>query len=358
VRTTDPTDPIFVVTTGRSGSTLLSTLMRAHPEVCSISEFFSFVTDLGGRLESTFASEPLDGNDFAARVATPGARTSLLRRHGLEMPESLYRTADADSGSTASTVPPMLEITLPHLTGDQASAKRLHDELMAECRGRPSRPVGDHYRALFERLRDISGARVWVERSGMSSHFAGMLRRHFPRARFVVVARDGPQTALSMARHRGFRLVILTTILHRILRVDPFRSDDRTRLRRVPQEFRAFLPESFDRGRFEDYDVDSALAGRFWSGQALACVDAIDGLEPDRLHAIRYETLCSEPRSTLRGLFEFLGVSSPSVAWFDRHAPTIRKPADRVVGLPPPAQDRLRDACGEGTTALGRLKWR
>jgi hypothetical protein len=39
--------PVFVVGTGRCGSTLVSNILRAHPGVLSLSEFFTFITDLG-----------------------------------------------------------------------------------------------------------------------------------------------------------------------------------------------------------------------------------------------------------------------------------------------------------------------
>ena len=54
--------PTFVVGTGRCGSTMLSNMLREHPQVLSLSEFFSMISDAGFRLPQMFSAEPLDGS--------------------------------------------------------------------------------------------------------------------------------------------------------------------------------------------------------------------------------------------------------------------------------------------------------
>jgi hypothetical protein len=82
--------PVLVVGTGRCGSTLVSEMMRAHPEVLSLSELFSFVTDLGSLIPQAFVAEPVPGAEFWRVMATCYPRENLLLRHGLRMEEVTY----------------------------------------------------------------------------------------------------------------------------------------------------------------------------------------------------------------------------------------------------------------------------
>jgi putative sulfotransferase len=56
--------PFFIVGTGRCGSTMLSEFLQEHDSVLSLSEFFCFATDLGGRIAYCFPSGVLDGSQL------------------------------------------------------------------------------------------------------------------------------------------------------------------------------------------------------------------------------------------------------------------------------------------------------
>ena len=51
--------PVFVVGTGRCGSTMLSNMLRIHPEVLSLSEFMVAIADLGGTPRERSSGPPL-----------------------------------------------------------------------------------------------------------------------------------------------------------------------------------------------------------------------------------------------------------------------------------------------------------
>jgi fatty acid desaturase len=68
--------PLFVVGTGRCGSTMLSDLLREHDRVLSLSEFFCFTTDFGGRIAQAFSPEPVDSAQLWEIIA--GARQHAL----------------------------------------------------------------------------------------------------------------------------------------------------------------------------------------------------------------------------------------------------------------------------------------
>ena len=174
--------PVFVVGTGRCGSTMLSELLREHEHVLSISEFFSFTTDLGGRIAQGFAPEPIDAAAFWRIVGGAHPKQSTLLRHGVAMPEMLYRPSGSSRFSVDSGVPAILQAVLPHLSSDP---DRLFAEVETFVASLPSAPVAEHYARLFAWLTTRFGKRMWVERSGGSLRVVQRLIDAFPGARFL-----------------------------------------------------------------------------------------------------------------------------------------------------------------------------
>jgi putative sulfotransferase len=160
--------PTFIVGTGRCGSTMLSNMLRDHPEILSLSEFFSMITD-GDQSHEPFSPDPMDGERFWAIVAATGRFYTFFLRHGQAFPELLY-PADAPGSrfSSQTGVPGILLTALPHLT-DRHDA--LFDQLGEEVRAWPRATIGEHYRRLFGWLAQRFGRRrdnpaVGAARSG------------------------------------------------------------------------------------------------------------------------------------------------------------------------------------------------
>ena len=78
-------EQVFIVGTGRCGSTLLSSVLRLHSEVTSISEFLSFATDLGSQIGTTFPDGEVDGMWLWKLIASPMPRQNLMIRHDVAM---------------------------------------------------------------------------------------------------------------------------------------------------------------------------------------------------------------------------------------------------------------------------------
>ena len=98
----------FVLSSGRSGSTMLSDILASHPEIASLSEFFTFLGTrslLPGRVSGArywqrlSRQTPLYRQLFTAETAP---REFLYPGTGGRFPEK--------------NVPPILATTLPHLT--------------------------------------------------------------------------------------------------------------------------------------------------------------------------------------------------------------------------------------------------
>ena len=341
--------PTFVVGTGRCGSTLLSTMLREHGQIASLSEVFSFATDLGGRIAESFPEGPIDGPWFWRIVAGAHPKISMLLRHGLVMDEVLYRSGTRFP--LEAGVPALLHTALPHLSD---TPEQMYDTLAAVVAEWPWAPVATHYRSLFDLLAAATGRTGWVERSGGSLRIVARLARAFPDARFVHLVRDGRDCAVSMSRHFGFRMALVTAQLTEILGVDPYESSDRTWENDVPDVLASFLPERFDPEAFRRYETAIPLCGHYWAGECVAGVAELAPLQ-DRVLVLRYEDLLTDPRRVLTRLEHFIVPGQVDEAWVDRAAAHVRAPRSRWAELPARIVGELNEACRPGFAALGDL---
>lgn len=345
--------PTFIVGTGRCGSTMLSNMLREHPHVLSLSEFFIMVTD--GALSSeivseAFSSEPIDGRRFWAAVAGKTSVYSFGLRHGITAPEWLY-PCDAPGArfSRQTGVPAILLTTLPHLTKDHDA---LFDVLQAEVTSWPPATVGKHYRRLFEWLAHHFGKRLWIERSGGGLNLVNLLLPVFPEARFIHVVRDGRDAALSMQEHLAFRLYLIVRSLTELLGADPLQSSDRTHFDRLPPELRSFLPEDFNVDAFRAFRVPLSLCADLWSQQIVNTLPELLALPADRLLTLRYEDFFIDAKAQLDRLAAFLGDDFIDGDWSTRCAATVRKPRSTWRDLPEEEAHALTEACRPGCELL------
>lgn len=332
--------PTFIVGTGRCGSTMLSDVIRRHPDILSLSEFFTLVTDLGGRIEQTFPGGEVDARAVHAIVAGAHPKQTLMHRHGVAMSEVLA-TAEG---------PAIMQTTLPHLT---SAPEALFDELTAFIAAQPSASIGRHYSGLFAWLAARFGKQRWVERSGGSLRIVRRLLDTFPDARFVHIVRDGRTTAMSMSKHFGFRMALVALQLTEILGCDPFESTDRRWLSDVPDELAPLLPEAFDADAFRAYDTPLPLCGHYWSGEIIEGVKTLGALPADRVLTLRYEDFLATPKTSIARLVGFIDPEPVDAAWVDVVAGLVR--SARATEVPPAERAALEDACAPGFAALGGL---
>lgn len=348
----DASTPVFILGTGRCGSTMLSTFLREHPRVLSLSEFFTTITDLGGRIARSFPEAAIDADAFWRIVADVPPKLATMMRRGATMDEVLYRPSATTRFSAEHGVPAVMQTTLPHLTAD---ADEVFDELARFVGTLPTAPVGEHYARMFAWLARRFGKRTWVERSGGSLRIAGRLLRAFPNARFVHLVRDGRDCAISMSRHLGFRMALVAMQLTEILGVDPYESPDRRWEGDIPEELIDFLPERFDGEAFRRYETALPLCGHYWSGELLAGLRELAAMPPDRVLTLRYEDFLAEPAASIARLAAFLGPEALDEAWARRMAATVRAPRATWRELPARDLRELERACRPGFAALADL---
>lgn len=345
-------DPIFIIGTGRCGSTLLSDMLSTHPKAVSISEFFSFVTDLGCRVDASFPAGDVTGEAFWKLIASPHPRQNLMIQHQVVMDEVLYPWQSEQARFRAPAgVPAICQITLPHLT-DTPDA--LYDVVEAFVLRLPPAPIGQQCRTLFEWLARRAGKSAWVERSGGGLRITKRLIEHFPGARFVHIVRDGRNTALSMSRHLGFRMVFAAFQMMEMLGVDPFESSDRRWEEDLPDDLAALLPERFTREAFLAFETPSPLCGHYWAGEVMEGIRQLGSLPPERLLTLRYEDFLEAPERAVRRLDGFLFPGETHAGWIQESAARVGRGRSAWQSLSPRDRQELERACAPGFEALAR----
>ncbi|MCB5169064.1 sulfotransferase [Streptomyces bambusae] len=334
----------FVVGTGRSGSTALSGILNAHPDVLSLNELLSSVQSRG------FPDGVLGGGEFWRLLAGPNPMFERMIRSGVPLPEFLYPRRPGRFATETTGVPALSMMVLPHLTDDPDG---LLDWLAARVVRWPERTAAGHYEALFGLLCGRFGRTAVVERSGYSLERVPLLRRVFPQARFVHLFRDGPDCALSMSRHTGYRMILLLREV--AARTGVRRVEDLTpaQVRSLPPELSGLLAsERFDPALLMGRVLPSAGFGALWSELVGRGVEFLGAVPPPARTSLAYEDLLDEPRRELGRLAGFIGVE-PLPEWLDtgcarldgtRRGAALRLPADELAVL--------RAACAPGERAL------
>ncbi|WP_461030668.1 sulfotransferase family protein, partial [Streptomyces sparsus] len=299
----------FVVGTGRSGSTALSRILRAHPGVLSLNELLASVGADPGR--DPVPARPLSGVDFWHLLAEPNEVFDRMIRSGAPLPEFLYPRNPGRWSAERTGIPALCLMVLPHLS-DEPDA--LLDALEPEVTGWPTRPAADHYRALFRLLGATYGSRAAVERSGYSLGWVPRLRAAFPEARFVHLHRDGPDCAVSMSRHPGYRMIIQLREITRQAGVDSLSALTAKHVAALPPHLAGLLHNRFDPALVLDRPLPVAEFGRLWSQLVTEGAAALDEVPAGQRTALAYEDLLDHPEPELTRLALHIGVE-PDPKW-------------------------------------------
>ncbi|MDT0307277.1 sulfotransferase [Streptomyces sp. DSM 44917] len=335
----------FVVGTGRSGSTALSTILNAHPGILSLNELLASLQDPARALPD----RPLTGEEFWRILAAPNAVFDTMTRSGIPLPEFLYTRSPGRHSAETGGIPALCLMVLPHLTDDPDAAL---DALAAEVTAWPVRPAPGHHLALFDLLARRFGGTAVVERSGYSLPWVPALHRAFPHARFVHLHRNGPDCALSMSRHPGYRTILpLREILQRA-HVETLADLTPQHIASLPPDLTALLADRFDPSLIRDRAIPLPDFGALWSEIITDGTAHLNALPVDQWATLAYEDLLDHPHRELAALAHFAG-SEPTRDWLD-HAAALLSPAHRgsAARLQPAERAALEHACTPGTAAL------
>jgi thioester reductase-like protein len=306
----------FIVTVGRSGSTALSRVLSRQPDVLSLNEFYLSVRT------SPSANQRLSGEEFWRNLAEPHPIFDAMIRGGSGMPEFIYPHLEGTRFDANTTgIPAISLMTLPHLSTDP---DRIFDALAVDVPRWPQRTARLHYENLFAWLAACFGGSVVVERSAMSLSSIPWLREMFPEANFVHLFRDGPDAAVSMSEHTGFRLMALIQDALELLDLDPESRHPGLGLdpAAIPIELAPLVGERCDLDYLMSQNLPVARFARMWSESIAIGVAALADLPADRCLPLSYSDLVTDPRGCLTRLAAFLDVESDP-DWLDLGAGAI-----------------------------------
>lgn len=334
--------PVFAVSTGRCGSTLLSDMLRLNDRVLSLSEFFGLL------LSGPFPEGEITAQRYWELLSTPHPFVSSAYRVGAPIEEFLYRPGPGRRFDASTGIPPVLVTALPHLSDDPETLYAAVEEFVATLE-----PAGiaEQHRRLFDWLAVRFGARVWVERSGFSLRHVPQLVELFPDARFIHLYRDGRESAYSMSRSGAFRLGAVYGRLQQALGVNPYLQEvpeDVT----VPPELVPLMPATFDLAAFEAVELPAEEFGRLWSEQIVTGLDGLRQVPAGRVFQIGYEQLTEQTAATLARIADFIGPVDCPPDWIDAAAALVSHRPSGWRSLPEAEREKLDLACRDAMELL------
>ncbi|MCT2593556.1 sulfotransferase [Streptomyces sp. N2-109] len=333
----------FIVGTGRSGSSALSRIINLHPDVLSLNEMFASLGD------GALPRAPFTGEEFWRILAEPNAFFDRMTRSGVPLPEFLY-IRDPGRYSAETGIPALSLMVLPHLSEDPDG---LLDAVEPEIRALPRRPAAQQYESLFEVLSArCGGGRAVIERSGYSLGAIPRLRAAFPHARFVHLFRDGPDCAVSMSRHVGYRSIALLREIFGRSGVRSLSELTPEREAELPPDLTWLLRHRFDADLLLERPMPVTGFGALWSQIVSEGVARLAEIPAGQRTTLSYEDLLDTPREELTRLAAFAGFA-PHPDWLARGAATLDG-ARRGAALRLPAEElaELRERCAPGVRAL------
>ena len=179
----------FIISAGRSGSTLLSQLISLHSSIHVVQDFFGYRSNK----KKIFSLGSCSGEELWTELEKP-------------MSKELYEVLKAGHISTALNIHGakqnvLLRTTLPLMNCFTAETLT---QLEDYCTKLENDDVANHLSHLFEKLALWEGKAVWVERTGANLAYVKELFQLFPKAKYIFLSRNREDCVNSMQRHPTF----------------------------------------------------------------------------------------------------------------------------------------------------------
>jgi hypothetical protein len=306
--------PVFVVSSGRAGSTLLARMIHRHPRLLCVSDLFEPV----GEVPYFDRRRVVDGEGFFRVLASPSFPQRIAYWRAQPTSELLFLHEDDDMVSLLTSY------TLPFLTGGDPMG--LFEELREATAKLAEASMADQLIRVFDWLRDRFGKQLWVERTGGSLPHMRQILETWPDAKVIHNFRDPRETAISMMTGSFFRLYL--------------------ELEKNPDL------DAWDWDRMPPRTQMAKMLNR-WMVDGVA---ALDGFPRDQQMSLSYEQLMKDTAGTLLELIRFFFDREPTAedeTWAEQETTVIRPAPLRFASLPSAERAELQAACRGALDALG-----
>ncbi len=335
--------PVFIVGTGRCGSTLLSNLINMHPDILSLSEVFVSFANEG------FVKSSIDGDGFWQLLTDTAPVLRKVINPNRSPVEFTYEFTP-DSPWTIETLPACLFMTLPHFSEDPDA---LYKTMEPVIRARPKAPLGAQYQFWFDWMTEHENKKMWIERSGNSITMVESLHKHFPDAKFIHIHRDGRETAMSIRNFMPLRMFLHMWTRLRKFGIDllkpPFRYSDSRLISLFSRQFVSLIPIE----TYLDTVPEAAAAGRFWSAMIEQGLKELAAVPKENVHTMTYTDLVTRPYETLETFINFAAPGLDHADWLEKAAKIPKASPPKWQDLPSDALTKLEEACAPGMKLLG-----
>ncbi|MEM7102870.1 MAG: sulfotransferase [Bacteroidota bacterium] len=305
--------PIFIISSGRTGSTLLAHMLNRHPDVLIVSDLFEPVGD-----EPYFHSDKVvSGTEFWNVLKRPSFPQRIKSWRQKPNAELLFLPPDDDMVSL------LLCYTIPFISN---TPMQEFEELEVAVRQFPNDTLPNQTIRFFELLRDKKQKSIWVERTGGSLPHTRKILENWPNAKIVHNFRNPRETAISMLKGSFFRLYLE-------LENNPDLGD-------------------WDESHFPPAHEMGTMLNQ-WIVDAEA---ALANFPQDQQRRLRYEDLMSDTVNSLLALITFFFEREPNEAdikWAKSEAKVISAPPMRFPQLEAGSASQLADAVSESMDLLG-----
>lgn len=326
----------FIISTGRSGSTLLTRMVAENRKLLVLNEFIAAMDPV-----DRFDPNPVSGAEFARILNSTCDIAVLVYERSLKVSERALK-GKVDEGriwGEPNVMPSLAATVFPTLTDEPIA---LFDEAIGFARTQPVQTMRAHYLALFTWLAKLLGREAWIERSGLTMRWFPELRRLFPNARYLHIHRSGVEAALSMMHHPWF------TLSSQFESQPPSRADIEKAI-----SLNAISPED-PVGRFYDDKPPVEYFGWNWSYAIARAYHEFVHLDRDQFTDMWFEHLVADPRAEMARLAEFFELPDDE-GWIERAAGMVNADVkERAPDLTAEQLARLEQACLPGEVLLGR----
>lgn len=349
------TEPVFIISTGRSGSTAVSNCIHLHPKLVSLSEMILSVHynfGISGEEWKKFDKQTWTGSEFWKLLAQKEpVRLAPYEKKGLYNKEVLYERTENTLFNEKTGLPAIASITLPHLTDEP---DKLYQELEEIVPAFPEGSLPEQYRRLFEWLQQRFDGDTCVERSGFSTDAVEYLMDMFPNAKYVFLYRDPREIAVAFNRFQTMKMG--KAILKAMEETGSDPSDPSTEAEKLGS-YRWLHPDYFEIEQLHQMDMPYKELGSWISKSLLHAGRVIEGLPEAQQHWLRYENLLETPERELERLITFINPPSASreanEQWIQKGAGLISPKPDTWPELPEEKRNALQETVHPALRYLG-----